>query len=157
MQLSLLDDDKSDFRKPYILISLREDVYQKLISGNKKYEYRRIFITEPSNVFIYITGKRQAVCAFAEFGKPIIGTIDDMIRVNKAEPKPNPDGIKKYFENRKNKTCYAIPILRVEIFNEISLKTLRINFGEFYPPQSFIYLSKNKKLLDLLLKQREHI
>lgn len=149
MQLSLLDEDSIEYKESYILISLREDMHEKILMGLKKYEYRRIFVRFPAKVFIYVTGETQSICAIAEFGKPIVGSIEEMVKVNSKEPNPNPTGIRDYFNGKRE--GFAIPILRYQELNEVTLKQLRQIFGKFYPPQSFVNLENNEKLLNLLL------
>lgn len=148
-QQSLFDDFQSEI-VPFILISLREDVHLKILKNQKKYEYRRSFIKTPSKVFIYVTGKVKAICAYAEFGKPIIGEIEYMKTINSQEKNPNPNGITKYFENKKE--CFAIPIEKYNLINNISLEQLRIEFGEFFPPQSYIFLDKKPELYNYLIQ-----
>ena len=50
---------------------------------------------------------------------------------------------------------YAIPILKVYTFEgnpEFTYKALKSKFG-FYPPQSFMYLSKNPELFTYILNR----
>lgn len=101
IQSSLFDEILSDVQ-PILLISLRDDIHTKILLGKKLFEYRRVFIKESAKVYIYVTGQIKSICAVAEFGKPIIGSLDKMISVNSNEPNPNPNGILEYFKGSKN-------------------------------------------------------
>lgn len=45
-----------------ILMSLREDVYKKVLSGEKIYEHRKVFPDEPVKAYIYVSKPVQAIC-----------------------------------------------------------------------------------------------
>ncbi|ETR67813.1 MAG: hypothetical protein OMM_11183 [Candidatus Magnetoglobus multicellularis str. Araruama] len=152
-QLSLFEDSRLTKEPPYLLISVKEPWVKKILDGEKKYEYRRIFIEESSRVFIYASGKIKGICAFAEFEKPIIGTVEEIALINAKDVNPNRDGIYRYFGNRKK--CFAIPIKNYQRMETISLDDLRLNFDKFSPPQSYIYLKNKPKLLDFLLKAKK--
>jgi len=151
-QFSLFQND-DDNTTPYILISIREDIHEKILQGQKFYEYRRKFISVSSKVFVYVSGKSQAICSYAEFGEPIFGTIKRIIEINAIDHMPNPKGIYEYFRNRS--VGFAIPIKKYQLIRPIPLKELRKRFEGFSPPQSYIFLEKKPELLRYLLEIKE--
>lgn len=144
---------------PYILISLREPWHWKMLSGEKRYEYRRQFIKSKCHVFIYVTGKVQGICAYAEFDNPIVGAVDEIAEIykselqkNATEQQQNAKGIYDYFGNRDR--CFAIPIKSYHEIQKTSLIELRQKFNEFTVPQSYLYLDKKPDLLNYLLTMK---
>ena len=51
-----------------ILLSMRSEVFEKIILGEKIYEYRRVFPCEPVKAYIYVSRPIQAICGIIYFG-----------------------------------------------------------------------------------------
>lgn len=45
-----------------MLLSFRQDVFQRVISGDKIYEHRRSFPDEPVKAYVYVSRPTQAIC-----------------------------------------------------------------------------------------------
>ena len=45
-----------------MLLSLRKDVYDKVLSGEKIYEHRKVFPDEPVKAYIYVSSPMKAIC-----------------------------------------------------------------------------------------------
>ena len=45
-----------------MLMSLRDDVYRKVLSGEKIYEHRKVFPDEPVKAYIYVSAPTKAIC-----------------------------------------------------------------------------------------------
>lgn len=45
-----------------ILLSLRTDVYLKVLSGEKIYEHRKVFPNEPVKAYIYVSAPMKSIC-----------------------------------------------------------------------------------------------
>lgn len=43
-------------------MSLRDDVYRKVLSGEKIYEHRKVFPDEPVKAYIYVSTPTKAIC-----------------------------------------------------------------------------------------------
>jgi predicted transcriptional regulator len=140
---------------PYILISLKEQWHKKILLGDKRFEYRRQFIRTSVHVFIYVSGFVRGICAYAEFGTPIIGSVDKIISIYKSEGMQNTEGLINYFRNRNE--CFAIPIEKYQEIPKISLDELRQKFNSFTVPQSYLYLDKKPVLLNYLLEKKSHL
>ena len=126
---------------PYILISLKEQWHQKILSGDKRFEYRRQFIRTSAHVFIYVSGFVRGICAYAEFGAPTIGSVDKIISIYKSEGMRNTEGLFNYFRNRNE--CFAIPIKEYQEIPKISLDELRQKFNSFTVPHRTYILIKS--------------
>ena len=44
-----------------MLMSLRDDVYRKVLSGEKIYEHRKVFPDEPVKDYIYVSAPTKAI------------------------------------------------------------------------------------------------
>lgn len=151
LQISLFDES-GPYNKPYILISIRDDIHEKILHRGKLFEYRKKFISQPCHVFLYISGKTKAICAYAEFGRPVVGSIEKMVSVNAKDRKPNPQGIHRYFQD--SPFGFAIPIEAYYEITKIQLEELRSLYKDFTPPQSYIFLDKKPRLLEFLLQKK---
>ena len=61
------------------------------------------------------------------------------------------------FNNGLKESIYAYHIKEIHILSiPLSLKELKGNYN-FYPPKKYIYLKKNKKLLDRLKKDNKRL
>ena len=45
-----------------MLLSLREDVYKRVLSGEKIYEHRKVFPDEPVKAYIYVSSPMKSIC-----------------------------------------------------------------------------------------------
>ena len=45
-----------------MLLSLKADVYQKVLSGEKIYEHRKVFPDEPIKAYIYVSKPTKSIC-----------------------------------------------------------------------------------------------
>ena len=136
---------------PLVLITLGEAWHKSIAAGEKHFEYRRRYLREPSLAVVYVGDSIRSICAFAEFGEPII---DDPGRIAAIGDKDQPGirrGLVKYFGSRKE--GFAIPIVEYEVFDPIPLERIKYAVSGFHPPQSYLYVDRNHTLLTFL--QRE--
>lgn len=144
-QLSFLNDTKN------ILLSLREEYYNDMLSGKKHYEYRTRFLKEKTTAYIYISKTKKKIVAKIEFGIPIIGTATEIARIAENDEPGCFDDMISYFYNDIG---YAIPIEKIIPIEEISLEELKSLFSDFVVPQSYYILDKKKKLLEFLQSRK---
>ena len=167
-QLTLFQDPvlgEDEWPETCIVISLMPRYYHPLvIAQTKKYEYRRGgFINFPVTAFVYSSmpkGKEDIGLPSAEIGgvvklgNPIIG-IDDVLRLWESEKSGSQDEMASWLSGFK--TASAHPVERVSHFTDpVSLSELRNKFVNFQPPQRYLLLDNNPKLLNFL-KQRSGI
>lgn len=123
-----------------VLLSIKPEFVDKIIKGEKKYEYRkRIFKKQIEKIVVYSTmpvGK--IVCELKIDG--VINDSPEKIWIQTSKY----SGVKKdffmqYFNNKDK--GYALKISEVEIFDEpIDPKE---RFDNFVAPQSFKYIEDN--------------
>lgn len=120
-----------------VLISIKPKYVQQILSGNKKFEYRkRIFKKEIDKVYIYSTSPEQKIVGYFQYSGYLSESPEKVWDITN-----NYSGIgkKEYFEYfKKSSYAYAIKIEQIyEFENPINPKE---KFEKFIPPQSYCYL-----------------
>ncbi len=119
-----------------ILISIKKEYVDRIISGEKKYEFRtRVAKSDIKKLIIYCTLPTKKVVAEAE-----ISGILEMSKEKLWEETKDYAGISKekfmeYFE--KKDTAFAYKLGKITVYNE---KKNLGDFGVKYAPQSFVYV-----------------
>lgn len=145
-QLSLFDTENDD-TKITILLSLREEYYNQMVDGSKKYEYRTRFLKEETLAYIYISKTLKKIVAKIEFGKPIIG---DAKAIATIAEKEQPGCYQDMIDYMYKDIGYAIPVKRIIPIEEVNLDEIKKIFPDFVPPQSYYILDKKHDLLEYL-------
>ena len=120
-----------------VLLSIKPEFVEKIINGEKKYEYRkRIFKKEVEKIVVYSTmpvGKIVCELKIEE----VINDSPEKIWVQTSKYSGvNEDFFMKYFSDRNN--GYALKISEVHTFDEPI--DPREKFDNFVAPQSFKYI-----------------
>jgi predicted transcriptional regulator len=120
-----------------ILLSIRPEHVEKIISGEKKYEYRKsAFKNDIRKVLIYATKPIGKIIGKFNITKIISGSPEVVWKKTRARSGLSKRSYMKYFENKQ--TSYAFRISNFEMFEEY------IDPNEVYPdftaPQSFRYI-----------------
>ena len=119
-----------------LLISIKPEFVEKILSGEKKYEFRRtIFRQKVDKIYIYSTYPDKLIVGYFDFEEIIEDTPSNLWdKFNQC------GGISKesFFEYYEGKEIgYAIKIGKLHIFSEpIDVSTLE----DFRAPQSFCYI-----------------
>ncbi|MDD3106911.1 MAG: ASCH domain-containing protein [Bacilli bacterium] len=119
-----------------ILISIKKEFVDKIISGEKKYEFRtRVAQSDVNKLIIYCTLPTKKVVAEAE----IIGVIEmpkeDMWNQTRKFAGISKEDFMKYFN--KNIIAYAYELGKVTVYEQV--KELN-EYGVKHAPQSFVYV-----------------
>ncbi|MCH5251488.1 MAG: hypothetical protein J1F22_00820 [Lachnospiraceae bacterium] len=140
--------------KRLVLMSLKEKPWREILSGKKKYEFRTRYTASETIAFIYVSREVKAVCGIIFFGKPVIGSAEEISRLSE---EINPGSYSYMMEYLSKGTGYAIPVKKVVEIKPISLETIRQKAERFVVPQSYYYLDteKKKKLLEVLVELGE--
>lgn len=126
-----------------LLMSFKPKWFEKIISGEKIFEYRSCFPDEEALVYMYVSSPQKQICGRIHLGKRIplekikedyFNNIDIIDRVN------------YYMENHR----FAIPILSVEKTEAIKLEKLREDIKKFVVPQMYYDLDDRKELLNYI-------
>lgn len=127
-----------------MLLSLREDVYKRVLSGEKIYEHRKVFPDEPVKAYIYVSSLMKAICGIMYLSNktPLIDW--------KEKYKDDPKCLKRIDEYMP-RNQYAMEINRFENTNAIPLDKLRNDLTKFVVPQMY-YFIEDSMLLKYLEK-----
>lgn len=123
--------------KRNVLISIKPKYVEEILSGKKKYEYRkRIFKEDIEKVYIYSSSPQKRIVGYFKFSGFLVSSPKDIWNKTSNFSGINKADFDNYFYGKK--VAYAIKINNVHIFkNEINPKEY---FSKFYPPQSYMYL-----------------
>ena len=118
-----------------VLISLKPEVFQAILSGEKIYEHRRVFPDGPVKAYIYISSPIQAIGG--------ILYLDNKVKIEEWKTKYSYDRaaierIDKYLERYQ----VAMEIRRFQNTNKIFLNDIRQEFPDFLIPQMYYYLDE---------------
>ena len=125
-----------------MLLSFRPDVYERIATGEKKFEHRRTFPSEPIKAYMYISGPIYGIkgILYLENRHSLSDWRKDFVYDKEAISR-----IDKYLE----KANYALEIKKFQETSFISLETLRNDVPDFVVPQMYYYL-ENRPLLSYL-------
>lgn len=125
-----------------LLLSLRPDVFDNVLSGEKIYEHRRVFPDEPVEAFIYISRPVQALAGvmYLDNKAQLVDWLEKYKYDNSAVNR-----IEKYLEHHK----VAMEIQKFQNTTRIPLAEVRKEFPNFLIPQMYYYL-EDLPLLDYL-------
>jgi predicted transcriptional regulator len=125
-----------------MLLSLREDVYKRVLSGEKIYEHRKVFPDEPVKAYIYVSKPMKAICGIMYLSnKTSLMNWKEMYRDDSECIKR----IDEYLPHHK----FGMEINRFENTNSIPLDKLRKDLTKFIVPQMY-YFIENSELLSYL-------
>lgn len=124
-----------------ILLSIKPHHVNKIVSGEKKYEFRKtMFRQKPiDTIVVYSSGKVGKLVGEIRFKRILIDTPLNIWNVTKKKAGLSEEDFFDYFKNKN--IAYAIKIESFKPYNHA------ISINERYPgvtpPQSFIYVEKD--------------
>ena len=145
LPLPSCDEDKQD-KSRNILLSLKKEPYDNILSGQKKFEYRTRFFQSPSKAYIYLS-KHGCITAIIDFDFPILGSCEEISRYAAKKDHANYETFMTWLHGR---SCYRIPIKSVTLIEPIMRSTILSIFPNFTVPQSYHDLDKKQELLSYL-------
>lgn len=122
-----------------ILLSMKPEWFNMVISGRKLYEYRKHFPKESIRAYIYVSSPIKAIEAVFEFGERI-DLKECLKKSNLSQQMIN--GINHYLINNN----FAVPVNQVYQTNKVSLEDLRSGVERFVAPQMYYILKENSGL-----------
>ncbi|MBR3815814.1 MAG: ASCH domain-containing protein [Clostridia bacterium] len=121
-----------------ILLSIKPEFADKIISGEKKFEYRTHVPSKPINlIVIYSTSPVGRIIGEVEVIDVVSGSPSSLWEATKMESGISRATYRKYFKGRKR--AYAFKLGQV---NKYERDVYLENYGVTKAPQSFIYLSE---------------
>ena len=121
-----------------ILLSIKPEFADKIISGEKKFEYRTHIPSKLINsIVIYSTSPIGRIIGEVEVIDVISGSPSSLWERTKAESGISRAKYREYFKGRKR--AYAFKLGQVKKFE---YETCLEDYGITQAPQSFVYLSE---------------
>lgn len=125
-----------------ILISIKPKYIEKILSGEKTYEYRRKMARKkPSIMIIYCTAPVSKVIAYTKIISQLSASPDALWNMTKSGAGISYDEYMRYFSN--SKIAYAYEIGEVIKFN---CPRELLDYGIDHAPQSFIYINTDHEI-----------
>ncbi len=122
--------------KRKILISINPEHVQNILSGQKKYEYRKIAAKKDiSSIIIYETTPIKRIVAEAEIIEVLSLPPEELWKQTETESGISKAFFDKYFDNRP--VAYAYKLGKIKVYD--TPKTL-MDYGIKCAPQSFVYV-----------------
>lgn len=127
-----------------MLLSFKADVFQRVLSGEKIYEHRRVFPDEPIEAYLYVSAPVKAIVGIMHLeNKTDIESWKEKYKYDEAALYR----IDEYLKHHQ----YAMEIKDFQNTNEISLYKLRDELSRFVVPQMYYFID-DSELLDYLQK-----
>ena len=122
-----------------MLLSINPEYVYKILSGEKKYEYRKFRCREDvDKIIIYCTAPEMKVVAEAEIDRIVEGDILNVWKQTKGDSGITYNFYRKYYKCKKK--AYAYKLKNVIVYEHP--KKL-IELGVSCAPQSYRYLAEN--------------
>lgn len=121
---------------PSILLSIKQEYVEKILSGEKRYEFRRKLCKhEIDKIYIYAARPVQKVVAEAEVTGKLVGDKDEIWKWTKDFAGTDRYGYEKYFEGLSEAGAYCLgKVTKYEAGKELK------DFGLSAGPRSFVYI-----------------
>lgn len=131
-----------------ILLSFQPYWVEKIMKGEKIFEYRRRFANEPVEAYMYVSSPVKAVSGIVRLGEKV--PLANWLVEYAEDPE-----IKARVEDFLTRNNYVMKILDVQPTNSVSLYELKKEFPGFMAPQGYYNLDSNPALLDFLERKIE--
>ena len=125
-----------------ILLSLKYDVFKRVLSGEKIFEHRKVFPNEPVKAYIYVSAPMKSICGIMYLSNKT------SLHKWKEQYKDDPECVKRIDEYLLNYK-FAMQINKFKNTNSIPLSKLRDDLKKFVVPQMY-YFIENSELLEYL-------
>ena len=120
-----------------VLISIKPKFVQEILSGKKKYEYRKsIFKKNIDKIYIYSTSPEQKIVGYFKYAGYIKDNPKEIWENTKRFSGIDESSFYKYFN--KKSYAYAIKIEQIYVFD--TPMDPKEALQNFIPPQSYMYL-----------------
>ena len=122
-----------------IILSIHPNHIEKILSGEKRYEYRKRIPADIRYIVVYATAPIKMIVAFIEIDSVIKGTPEKVWKKTKKHAGISEDFFMHYFANYQD--AYAIKFKAVhELQSPMPLTNLK---DQICAPQSYMYLRES--------------
>lgn len=128
------------------LISIHPKYVDRIVSGEKKYEFRKKIPCRPvERIFVYSTNPQKKIVGWFFLSGYIEGDPSDVWEQSKEFAGVTEFEYQNYFMNYN--WSYAIMIEQFHVFKDYIDPWI---YGSFFPPQSFLYIEEKGRLYEQL-------
>lgn len=132
-----------------MLLSFKADVFERVKSGEKIYEHRRVFPDESVKAYLCISTPVKAIVG--------IMRLDNRVQIESWKKKYSYDeATLSRIDNYLSKHTVAMEITEFQMTNAIPLEKLRNDLPGFVVPQMYYYI-ENTELLKYLEKNLDPV
>ena len=131
-----------------MLLSMQPFWKEKIMSGEKIYEYRTRFTDEEVIAYLYVSAPVYGIAGILHLGKKIY--LDDWLE----KYKENPEVVSRIMDYKSRKNVVTMPVLSYQETNLITRAELEAALGKFVWPQSYYFLKEDMELTKYI---EEHI
>ncbi|MFE9246086.1 hypothetical protein [Nocardiopsis sp. NPDC006938] len=118
-----------------VVMSLDDQWYQRMWNGQKSHEYRRRYVTgAPTQWFVYLAAPESRLCAVIDLGRAVEGSPQEIARLAEREHPGDGAPVLDYLAKGRNRTGYAMPILRIREFAGFTASELDPDARRRVPP-----------------------
>ena len=133
-----------------ILLSMQPFWFEKVLSGEKIYEYRNRFPNEEIEAYIYVSNPVKAIAGILYLGPRIeVKSWKDEY----SQDRPVRERIESYIDRNK----YAMPILAAQRIREIKVEEMKNTVSKFIIPESYYYLENYKNIEEAIMSRTEFV
>lgn len=125
-----------------MLLSFKADVYERVMTGEKIYEHRKVFPSEPIKAYLYVSSPIKSIVGIMHLNNKV--EIESW-KEKYSEDKETIKRINDYLLHHK----YAMEIIDFQNTNKIELNQVRMDLDGFIVPQMYYFID-NTPLLDYL-------
>lgn len=136
-----------------MLLSFKADVFDKVVSGEKIYEHRKVFPDEPIEAYLYVSSPKKVITGVMHLSNK---TEIESWKVLYSHDKATLSRIDEYLKQHK----YAMQIDDFQPTTEIPLSRLRDEVPGFTVPQMYYFIGGSdlhRYLMRNLVKTGEKI
>lgn len=133
-----------------MLLSFKQEWYNKIMDGSKLFEYRRTFPNERIMAYMYVSSTVKMIVGRIHLGMRIdINTCKEQYKADKEVCERIDDSLTRH--------TYVMPVLSFQMKKEIELEILRKFNPNFVCPQMYYYLDNYPELFDFIRKNATDI
>jgi predicted transcriptional regulator len=129
-------------------MALNPEFYELIWRGLKTHEFRRRFLADrPVRWFVYLNAPTSRLAAVIDLYPAVVDVPERIAAIAEAARPGNGASVLRYVQDLER--AFAIPIRDVTEYPGLPVAKLRPELGAFHPPQGYVRLSRQQRLLAL--------
>lgn len=129
-----------------IILSIHPCHIEKIFSGEKLYEYRKIIPSEIQNIVVYATTPIKKIVAIIEVDKVLTDTPESIWKQTSKHSGITKEFFMSYFRGKEKSNA-----IKIKRFIKLKESKPLSYIGIKYAPQSFVYIDDSSDSIDRIL------